>query len=78
MSEEVNTTPPVEEPKVSSVPLYPLIEFPEGVDLKDFYVQVRVGMVVAHVCFYGVKVLTLELDASRSQFFTLAGNGSSK
>ena len=64
---EATTTPPVEEPKVASAPIYPLIEFPEGVDLNDLYVQVRVAMVVAHVNMLPwCEFLTLELDDSRS------------
>jgi hypothetical protein len=35
-----------------SAPLYPLIEFPEGGDLKDFYFNLRVSMVIAHVVSY--------------------------
>jgi hypothetical protein len=35
-----------------SAPLYRLIEFPEGGDLKDFYFHIRVTMVVAHVVSY--------------------------
>ena len=65
MSKE-SITPTVEEPEVVSAPLYPLIEFPEGVDLNDFYVHVRVGMVIAHVCVGDVAFLTLELDDSWS------------
>ena len=30
-------------------PLYPLIQFPKGVDLNDFYVQCRIAMCMAHV-----------------------------
>lgn len=30
-------------------PLYSLIQFPEGVDITDYYVQVRIGMCMAHV-----------------------------
>ena len=52
---------------VKAAPIYPLIEFPEEVDLNDFYVRVRVAMVVAHVyskkklCFFNYQ----ELDDSR-------------
>jgi hypothetical protein len=46
---EVTTTIATEEPHKVSAPLYPLIEFPEGIDLNDFYCQVRIAMVMAHV-----------------------------
>jgi len=29
--------------------LYPLIEYPDGLDFNDFYCRARVGMVTAHV-----------------------------
>jgi len=49
--DEVATTKLSETPMAnSSSTCYPLIEFPEGVDLNDYYVNVRVGMVMAHVC----------------------------
>ena len=49
MSAEVTTKPATENPKDVPAPFYPLIEFPEDVDLNDFYCQVRIAMVMAHV-----------------------------
>jgi len=47
--DEVTTTKLSETPIANASACYPLIEFPEGVDLNDYYVNVRVGMVMAHV-----------------------------
>jgi hypothetical protein len=49
MSTESTTPKTVEGQKAHMSPIYPLIEFPEGIDLHDCYGEVRFGMVVAHV-----------------------------
>lgn len=49
MSAEETIPPAVEEPKADTSPIYPLIEFHEGIDPEDFYCEVRIGMVLAHV-----------------------------
>jgi hypothetical protein len=34
---------------VQKEPLYPLIEYPEGLDVNDYYSRIRVDMVTLHV-----------------------------
>ena len=52
MSAEMNNKTATSESNEVSAPFYPLIEFPKDVDLNDFYCQIRVAMVVAHVIFH--------------------------
>jgi hypothetical protein len=60
---EFNTMSAEMEVKIG--PLYSPIQFPEGVDIRDYYVQIRVGMCMAHVpsLYFPPMVIDLvELD----------------